>query len=217
MLGCLRISVNPRRPSPDALRLGADAIRRGQVIAAPTDTLYGLLADARNEDALRGIFRVKGRPESKPILLLLHSLSQVEEVAREIPDAFGALAEEFWPGPLTMVLLARDNLPPLVTAGLGTVAVRVPASALVRGLGEQAECPLTGTSANRSGRPGARSADEVQEQLGTRLPLLLDSGRVDRPEPSTIVDLHCGPPRILRKGRISFEEIKRTLSLGRFA
>ena len=208
--------MNPRLPSPDALRLGADAIRRGQVIAAPTDTLYGLLADARNEEALRSIYRVKGRPESKPILLLVHSLDQVHEVARELPDAFPALAEEFWPGPLTMVLSARDHLPPLVTAGLGTVAVRIPASPLVRGLAERAERPLTGTSANRSGEPGARSADEVQEQLGTNLPLLLDSGLVDRPEPSTILDLNSGQPRILREGRISFEEIKRTLSLGRF-
>lgn len=208
--------MNPRRPSPAALLLGADAIRRGQVIAAPTDTLYGLLADARNEEALRGIFRVKGRPASKPVLLLVHSLSQVQEVARQLPDAFLALAEEFWPGPLTMVLSAREHLPPLVTAGLGTVAVRIPDSPLARGLAEQAECPLTGTSANRSGKPGARSADEVQEQLGTRLPLLLDSGRVDRPEPSTILDLNSGQPRILREGRISSEEIKRTLSLGRF-
>ena len=217
MPGCLRIPVNPLQPSSVALQSAADAIRGGRLIAAPTDTLYGLLADARNEAALRRIYRVKERPESKPILLLVDSLNQAREVAQEIPEAFPALADEFWPGPLTMVLRARDDLPTLVTAGLGTVAVRLPSSPLVRALSKRAQCPLTGTSANRSGMPGARSADEVYEQLGTRLTLLLDSGHVARPEPSTILDLASKQPRILREGRIGSGVIKRTLSLAGFA
>lgn len=209
--GCLRVPVNPLRPALDAVRLGAEQIRRGRVIAAPTDTLYGLLADARSERALRAIFRAKRRPATKPILLLVDSLARVRQVARDDSKLFATLATEFWPGPLTIVLPAKGNLPPMVTAGLDTVAVRLPSSPLVRALGRQAGCPLTGTSANLSGRAGARSADEVQAQLGDRLPLILDSGRVTRPVPSTILDLASSEPRILRQGRVRSSEIKRLL------
>lgn len=197
----------------DTIRRGAEAIRRGRVIAAPTDTLYGLLADARSERALRAIFRAKRRPGTKPILLLVDSLARVRQVARAAPRAFFPLADAFWPGPLTMVLHARGDLPSMVTAGLKTVAVRLPRSPLVRALARHSNCPLTGTSANLSGRAGARSADEVDAQLGDRLHLILDSGRVTRPVPSTILDLSSTEPRILREGRIGAAEIKRVLRL----
>ncbi len=183
------------------------------MIAAPTDTLYGLLADARSERALRAIFRVKRRPADKPILLLVDSLARARQVTRRPPSVFATLASAFWPGPLTMVLPARGSLPAMVTAGLDTVALRLPCSPLVRAIARQASCPLTGTSANLSGRAGARSADEVQAQLGDRLPLILDSGRVMHPVPSTILDLASPEPRILREGRIGAAEIKRVLRL----
>lgn len=199
------------RPGVEAVRRGAEAIRRGEVIAAPTDTLYGLLADARNERALRRLFRVKGRPEGKPILLLIDMLSRVRQIARDIPDEFHAVAEAFWPGPLTIVLPAKPEISGIVTAGRGTVAVRLPRSPLVRALSRQANCPLSGTSANLSGRVGARSATEVCSQLGARLPLVLDAGRVARPLPSTILDLASGRPRILREGRIGPAAIGRAL------
>ena len=211
MTGCLRVPVNPFSPALEAVRHGVREIRRGRVIAAPTDTLYGLLADARREGALRAIFRLKRRPSSKPILLLVDSLARARQVTRDEPELFSALAAAFWPGPLTMVLPARGNLPPRVTAGLDTVAVRLPRSPLVRALARQSGCPLTGTSANLSGRAGARSAGDVEAQLGHRLPLILDSGRVTRPVPSTILDLASGKPRILRNGRIGAAAIKKLL------
>ena len=211
MLGCARLRVNALCPEAGVARRGAELIRRGNVIAAPTDTLYGLLANARNHKALHEVFRIKGRPESKPVLLLIDSRRQIPGIAREIPNEFDALADAFWPGPLTMVLPARPEIPAIVTAGRDTVAVRLPRSPLVRALARQASCPLTGTSANLSGRAGARSASEVFAQLGRRLPLLLDAGRVDRPVPSTIVDLASGRPRILRQGRIGAAEIFRVL------
>ena len=135
--------VNPLRPDLPTLRRGAEAIRRGQVIAAPTDTLYGLLADARSDRALRAVFRAKSRPQANPILLLVDSVRGARRVARRIPEPFNALADALWPGPLTIVLPARPTVPDLVTAGGATVAVRVPRSPLVIGLAKLSRCPLT--------------------------------------------------------------------------
>ena len=203
--------MDPVRPAPDAIRCAVREIRRGKVVAALTDTIYGLLADARREGALRAVFRAKSRPATKPILLLLDSRARVWRVARDAPPEFEILANAFWPGPLTMVLPARRSLPRIVTAGLGTVAVRVPASPLVRMLSRRASSPLSGTSANLSGRQGARSADEVERQLRGRIPLILDSGRVSRTAPSTILDLARGRPRILREGAVSSARINKVL------
>ncbi len=207
----MREPVRVGQPKPGTLRRAAQAIRRGEVIAAPTDTLYGLLADSRDEGALRRLFRLKGRPENKPILLLIDSVQRLDGIVRETPQVFSALAGEFWPGPLTLVLPADPLVSERVTAGTGTVAVRLPRSPLVRALARYANCALTGTSANRSGRLGARSADEVAAQLGRGVPLILDAGRVVRCMPSTIVDLVGGEPRILREGRVSAWQIERAL------
>ena len=214
MHACARLPVNAITPPLGVLRRASSEIRRGRVVAARTDTLYGLLADACNEAALRRVFRAKGRPESKPILLLVDSKAQLARLVRYFPPEFAALARAFWPGPLTMVLPASSRVPSLVTAGSGTVAVRQPASPLVRCLARHAGCALTGTSANRSGRIGARSADEVVSQLRFRVPLVLDSGRVAQSSPSTIVDLTTPGSPILRQGRVSRAEIERALSAG---
>lgn len=208
--------AQPAQPSLEAARRAARAIRQGEVVAARTDTLYGLLADAGNETVLRRLFRLKGRPENKPILVLIDSVDRLDGIVRKKPPAFLALASQFWPGPLTLVLPAQPHLPELLTAGTGTVAVRLPRSPLVRGLARLARRALTGTSANRSGIPGARSAEEVAAHFGRRLPLILDSGRVARAEPSTIVDLAAGQPRVLREGRIPAALVLRALETGSF-
>lgn len=212
MQECARLPVNARCPPLDAVRRASSLIRLGHVVAVRTDTLYGLLADASDEAAVRRVFRAKGRPENKPILVLVDSRTQLARLVRGFPPEFAVLARAFWPGPLTMVLPASDRASSLVTAGLGTVAVRQPNSPLVRSLARHAGRALTGTSANLSGRRGARSADEVVSQLRYRVPLVLDSGRVSKSDPSTIVDLTAGPPRILRQGRVSQAAIERALS-----
>lgn len=211
---CERIPVECDRPAPETVRRAAAAIRRGALVAAPTDTLYGLLADALNPQAVSKLFRAKGRPESKPILLLIDSFEALPCLVGTLPAAFAPLAQRFWPGPLTLVLPADARVPEAVTAGTGTVAVRLPSSSLVRDLARRAKCPLTGTSANRSGRIGARSGREVARQLGSRVRLVLDAGPVSRPEPSTILDLCSDEPRILRPGRIRLPEIQRALGSG---
>lgn len=208
---CARLPANASCPPLDALRQASSQIRRGQIVAARTDTLYGLLADASNEAAVRRVFRAKGRPESKPILVLVDSRAQLARLVRSFPPEFSVLARAFWPGPLTVVLPASDRASSLVTANTGTVAVRLPDSPLVRSLARHAGRALTGTSANLSGWRGARSADEVVSQLRYRVPLVLDSGRVSKSEPSTIVDLTGDVPRILRRGRVSRAAIERAL------
>lgn len=208
---CERVLVSGDRPAPDIVRRAAAAIRRGALVAAPTDTLYGVLADASNPRAVRNLFRAKGRPESKPILLLIDSIDRLHGLVGSFPSAFTPLADRFWPGPLTLVLPAGAGVSEAVSAGTGTVAVRLPRSSLVRDLARRANCALTGTSANRSGRVGARSGREVAQQLGGRIRLILDAGPVARPEPSTILDLSCDEPRILRPGCIGLPEIQRVL------
>jgi L-threonylcarbamoyladenylate synthase len=179
----------------------AARLRSGQIVAIPTDTVYGLAADPFQPAAVERLFRLKGRPEHKPILLLVDSLRQVEMLAARLPDAFDRIATRFWPGPVTVILPAAPCVPERITAGSGTVALRMPGSLLTRRLIAAARVPLTGTSANRSGRPPARSAGQVREQFhGTGLEVL-DGGPSPSDRPSTIIDL-TGEPRIVREGAV---------------
>ncbi len=179
----------------------AALIRSGQIVAIPTDTVYGLAADPFQPAAVERLFRLKGRPEHKPILLLVDSRQQVEMLALRLPAAFERIAARFWPGPVTVILPAASCVPGRLTAGSGTVALRMPGSLLIRRLIAAARVPLTGTSANRSGRPPARSASEVREQFRGAGLEVLDGGPSPGGHPSTIIDL-TGEPRIVREGAV---------------
>ncbi len=207
MACCERLAVDPLRPAPAVVARAARVIRAGGVAAVPTDTLYGLAADPFNAAAVKKLFRIKRRPADMPILLLVDSLQRIEDLAERPAAGFRLLAERFWPGPLTMILPARPRVPEAVTAGSGTVAVRLPRSALIRSLARRARRPLTGTSANLSGRAGGRSADEAARQMGALLDLLLDAGPAQRRLPSTIVDLTRGRPRIVRAGAVPADAV----------
>lgn len=177
-------------------------LRSGGVIGFPTDTSYGLGADPFNETAVRRIFEIKGRPEGKPILLLVDSVEMASSVCHFSERAL-ALADRFWPGPLTMILPARENVPSLVTAGTGNVGVRWPtadfALRLVRALGR----PITATSANRSGIPSSVTAVEVCEQFSESLEFVIDGGKLPARGGSTLLDLTEIPARVLRAGPIA--------------
>ena len=179
----------------------AARIRSGQIVAIPTDTVYGLAADPFQPAAVQRLFRLKGRQEHKPILLLVDSRRQVEMLATRLPDAFERIAARFWPGPVTVILAASPRVPQGITAGSGTVALRMPGSLLTRRLIAAARVPLTGTSANRSGRPPARSAGQVFEQFRGADLGVLDGGPSPGDKPSTIIDL-TGEPRIVREGAV---------------
>jgi len=200
------LRVNPALLWRQALERAASALRRGEVVAIPTDTVYGLAVDPFQPGAVRRLFWLKRRPENKPILLLVGSTRQVERLVKRLPESFERLTARFWPGPLTLVLPAASSAPEAITSGTGTVAVRLPGSALTRELIRVAGSALTGTSANRSGQPAAWCAAQVQRQFPTGLALILDAGPARNRLPSTIVDL-TGEPRVIREGSLPAGEV----------
>lgn len=195
------LPINIHRPGWSQVRKVGEVIRQGAVVATPTDTVYGLAANPFDRRAVEHIFRLKRRPETKPILLLIDGWARLAPVARSIPDALPPLAKRFWPGPLTVIVPAHPSLPDAVTAGTGNVAVRCPGAPFVRMLSRDLGLPLTGTSANLSGLAPAVTPDELVRQFGARLCYVVDGGRSASRKVSTIVDL-TGKPRIIRPGAI---------------
>ncbi|HKV25707.1 MAG TPA: L-threonylcarbamoyladenylate synthase [Candidatus Acidoferrum sp.] len=203
--------MNAQNPEAEVLRYAAEFLTRGSVLAIPTDTYYGLAADPFNLAAVDEIYRVKGRPETRALPILVKSLEQAMQLAREVPQNFLKLAQEFWPGALTLVVDAANRLPLKVTANTGKVALRWPKSGVARALIDEFDAPITGTSANISGFPSCSSAEQVMKQLGSRLPLILDGGETGAMLGSTIVDLHGGAWRIIREGAVPVADIQKAL------
>ena len=201
------LSIDPRRPQWKQVRLVAGAIRRGGLVAIPTDTVYGLAGDPFRPGVVERIFRLKRRAESQPILLLIDSPDRLRGLVRDIPAVLRTVAHHFWPGPLTVILPAAACVPRSVTAGTGTIAVRWPASPFVRALIREAGAPLTGTSANMSGRPAAVTAEDAARQLGAGVYYVVDGGRSRSRLPSTLLDL-TGKPRIVRNGAVPAARLK---------
>ncbi len=193
------------------MRYAADFLLRGCVIGIPTDTLYGLAADPFNLAAVDEIYRVKGRPETRALPILVNSVDQAVRLARDSSPKFVKLAEAFWPGALTIVVEAGHGLPLKVTAGTGQIALRWPRCEVVRQLINEVDGPLTGTSANISGFPSCSSAEQVMKQLGDRLPLVLDSGDTGSALPSTIVHVNGEGWKIIREGAIALAQIEQAL------
>src|SRR5262245_20416780 len=185
-------------------------LRAGGVIGFPTDTAYGLAADPFNESAIRRIFEIKGRPETKPILLLVDSLSMLQGLA-EVSEVALTLPKHFWPAPLTMILPALGNVPRLLTAGTSGIGVRWPAAVFAISLIQLYGKPITATSANRTGMPAAVTAEEVSAQLKGDLEMLVDGRRLPARGGSTVLDLTHASPLLLRDGPISFETLNEVL------
>jgi tRNA threonylcarbamoyl adenosine modification protein (Sua5/YciO/YrdC/YwlC family) len=205
------LRVNAQDPESEVLRYAASFLSRGSVVAIPTDTFYGLAADPFNLAAVDEIYRVKGRPETRALPILVRSLEQAMQLAREVPQNFLRLAQEFWPGALTLVVDAAMRLPLKVTANTGKVALRWPKSDVARRLIDEFDGPITGTSANISGFPSCSNAEQLMKQLGSRVPLILDGGETGALLGSTIVHLHGGAWKIIREGAIPVAEIEKAL------
>jgi tRNA threonylcarbamoyl adenosine modification protein (Sua5/YciO/YrdC/YwlC family) len=205
------LRVNAQTPEPEMMRYAAHFLIRGRVIAVPTDTYYGLAADPFNLAAVDEIYRVKGRPETRALPILINCIEQAALLVREVPANFVKLAEALWPGALTLVVDAAHRLPLKVTAGTGRIALRWPKSPVITELIDEYEAPITGTSANISGFPACSSADQVMKQLGTRLPLIVDGGETGASLPSTIVELRTESWKIVREGAIAVSEIEKAL------
>ena len=193
------------------LQAALDALRAGALVAFPTETVYGLGADARNPAAVRRIFAVKGRPASHPVIVHLQSLRELSGWARYVPPAAQRLAERFWPGPLTLVLPRSPEVDDSVTGGQDTVAVRVPAHPVAQQLLAAFGGGIAAPSANRYGRVSPTRAEHVREELGTAVQVVLDGGECPIGLESTIVAFQDGTARLLRPGRITAGEIRAQL------
>ena len=195
----------------DCAQLAANIIKEGGLVAIPTETVYGLGADGLNPDAVARIFQVKGRPQDNPLILHIADSSQLDELCRDIPAAAYLLAEKFWPGPLTMVLPAKDCIPKCTTAGLPTVAVRCPDNDITRQIIRLAGVPIAAPSANISGKPSTTTAQHVLNDHNGKIPMIVDGGACRVGVESTIVDLTESRPRLLRPGGITPEQLLEVL------
>ncbi len=192
--------------SPGAIDKAVELLRQGELVAFPTDTVYGVGALAFYETAVFAIYEAKGRPEEKAIPVLLGDVADIDKVAEAIPDKARRLAERFWPGPLTLVVKKRHTVPAAVSA-TDTIGIRVPDHRFTREL-LRAAGPMAVTSANLSGQPSPCTADEVLGQLAGRIAMILDGGRTPGGVPSTVVDCTKDDFILLREGPIKLEEIR---------
>ncbi len=181
-------------------------LKSGGIIAIPTDTVYGLAADPFNPDAVQRLYTVKGRPDGKPIPLVLSSVADVHRVSQNLPEFFFHLTDRFWPGGLTIVIEAKGLLP-VLTAGGNTVGVRIPDNPLLLQILRAFGGPAAITSANLSGEPPATSPEEIGEVLASRIDMIVDGGKTPGPIPSTVYDISVSPPVIRRHGVISEETL----------
>ncbi len=191
----------------------AKILKGGGIIAYPTETFYGLGADATSEKAIQKIFAVKGRDFKNPISLIIARIEDVYPLVQDVPKTAKKLMAGFWPGALTIVFSASDKVSSLLTAGSDKIGLRVSNHPMASKIAQAIERPLTATSANQSGMPECSQASEVIKQIGDRIDAILDWGQTRGVKASTIIDVTCSPPSILREGTISREAIKKYINI----
>ncbi len=204
------IRVSPEEKLEEKLREGAEIIKKGGLVAFPTETVYGLGCDALNEKAVERLFRVKGRRADKPLILHICDTSQAYEVAEVCRDA-EVLMDDFFPGPLAIVLKKKSIVPSITSGGSDKVAIRMPANRIALKLIELSETPLAAPSANKSGGISPTKAEDVIAEFGDEIDMVIDGGETEVGIESTVIDLTVKPARILRTGAISVEELKDVL------
>lgn len=198
-------AVDPEQPDVRAIAAAAAVVEAGGLVAFPTESFYGLGADALDSDAVARVFEVKGRPEHKALLVLVDSIDMAAGLAARVSDGARALMARYWPGPLTLVLEAADRVPAGLTGGGSTIGVRMPGHAVARALVRSAGRPITAPSANPSEAPPALTAAAVREYFEGRVELILDGGPTAGGAGSTVADCTVWPPRILRQGPVIVE------------
>jgi L-threonylcarbamoyladenylate synthase len=180
-------------------------LKNGGIVAYPTESFYALGVLATDERAIKKLYELKKRPSEKPLPIIVGDMDTLKSIVKYIPSQAEDLMKRFWPGPLTLIFEAQDNLPALLTGNTGKVAVRIPGDSFALYLARASKFPITATSANISARPPAERADEVINYFGDNVDLIIDAGKTPGGKPSTIVDVTVIPPRVLRKGIISLD------------
>jgi L-threonylcarbamoyladenylate synthase len=197
--------------APETLERAAEIIRSGGLLGIPTETVYGLGANGLEPEAVQKIFEAKGRPQDNPLILHVSGAEQVEAFCHDIPEIAWTLMEQFWPGPLTLVLPARDIVPRRTTGGLDTVAIRCPRNDLTRAIIREAGVPIAAPSANISGKPSPTTAQHVYHDMAGKIEAIVDGGPCSVGVESTIVDLTGEQPRLLRPGGVTPEQLRAVL------
>lgn len=207
----LRDTKGQQKEIEDKISAAAKILREGGLVGIPTETVYGLGADATNPDAVRRVFEVKGRPQDNPLILHVTGAQWLPRYCADIPPVAYMLARKFWPGPLTMVLKRQPTVPDETTAGLDTVAVRCPNHLVTLAIIREAGIAIAAPSANISGRPSCTTAQDVLEDVGGRVDMVIDGGPCAVGVESTVLDLTCEPPRLLRPGGLPMEDIEQLI------
>lgn len=207
-MNTLLLRVNPLDPEIDTIRKAAEIIKKGGLVAFPTETVYGLGADALNPEAVKKIYEAKGRPLDNPIIVHISNRDMLGQVAEEVPELAWRLINKFWPGPLTLVLRRSARLPELTVAGLDTVAVRMPKHRVALRLIEESGRPIAAPSANLSGSPSPTRPEHVVKDLYGRIDAIIEAGETEIGVESTVISLVDEPPTILRPGGVTLEELR---------
>ncbi len=189
----------------------ASILTHGGLVGIPTETVYGLGANGLDPEAVSRIFLAKGRPQDNPLILHIPEASWLERYCRDIPAAAWTLAKAFWPGPMTMILPRKDIVPDVVTAGLDTVGMRCPSHPICRAILAKADVPVAAPSGNTSGRPSPTTAQHMLEDMDGKIDAIVDGGPCSVGVESSIIDLTCAPPRLLRPGGITLEQFRAVL------
>jgi L-threonylcarbamoyladenylate synthase len=205
------LKVNKNSVSISKIKEAAEILRNGGLVAFPTETVYGLGANALDPEAVKGIYAAKGRPSDNPLIVHIGSIDDVRQLTGEISDKAYMLMKLFWPGPLTLIFSKTPAVPEIVTAGLDTVAVRMPDHPVALSLLKETGLPIAAPSANLSGRPSPTDSMHVIEDLSGRVEAIIDSGRVKFGVESTVLDITCEPPVILRPGAVTLEQLRDAL------
>lgn len=199
------------KPTQDGIQLACEIITAGDVVAIPTETVYGLFADATSADACANIFKAKDRPQDNPLIVHISDYEMWQDTVESIPEDAMKLAEAFWPGPLTIILKKKDIIPDEVTAGMDTVGIRMPSHPVVLEIISKTRLPLAGPSANRSGRPSPTDAQTVFSDMTGRIPLVLDGGECNIGVESTVISLAGPQPVLFRPGFITKAQMEDVL------
>ncbi|MEM2108830.1 MAG: L-threonylcarbamoyladenylate synthase [Candidatus Bathyarchaeia archaeon] len=207
----LVLKVNPNRPSIKKIKVAADIIRKGGSVAFPTETVYGLGADAMNPDAVLALFKAKNRPLDNPPIVHIENINAVYELTEHVPLKAELLMRQFWPGPLTLIFKRSKHVPDVTVAGLETVAIRMPQHTVALKLIKESRCAIAAPSANLAGKPSPISAKHVLADLDGRIDAILDGGSTRIGVESTVLDLSVDPPQVLRPGGTPVEALKKVL------
>jgi L-threonylcarbamoyladenylate synthase len=207
----LMLKVNPEKPEIEKVQAAAKIIQQGGLVAFPTETVYGLGAEALNPKAVLALFEAKKRPLDNPPIVHVENISDIYRLAKQVTPKADKLMRTFWPGPLTLVFKRSKKVPDVTVAGLDTIAVRMPQHAVALALIRESQCPIAAPSANLAGKPSPTSAQHVFDDLNGRIDAIMDAGPTRIGVESTVLDISVDPAQVLRPGGTSFEALKRVL------